>query len=315
MNVVSIIEGVPVSQFSSNRPVRVLRSLAAMMCAAGLLSAGAAAQTPAAGNSVKVGKFTKLASGVVTDITNGDAACYISLKDDQGQMFDESGDFSICEKPKNYVGKRVSLSYEIGQVMSAECEGNPKCKETTTLALVTAMKVIDTKAAAATGAKPVASAVKAAPSLCTEDENVIFACSTGSKFVSVCEAKKATRTTGHLQYRFGKLESTEPLDLTLPEAYVPANKAATGEHMPFSGGAGAFLRFDKGAFSYVVYTGVGRWGPKGETREKAGVVVERSGKLASSLKCKGEVQSELGPEWMEKRAIKLKPNDEFTFPD
>lgn len=302
-------------QFSSYKQLLPVRGLAALLCAAGVLSAGAAAQTPAPGNSVKVGKFVKLASGVVTEITNGDAACYIALKDDKGQLFDEPGDFSLCENPKNFVGKRVSLSYEIGKIMSAECQGDTKCKKTTTVALVTAMKVIDAKGATAAGAKPAAAAAKTPSSLCTEDESVIFACSTGSKFVSVCEAKKATRTTGHLQYRFGKLDSTEPLDLTLPEAYMPANKAATGEHMPFSGGAGAFLRFDKGAFSYVVYTGVGRWGPKGETREKAGVVVERSGKLVSSLKCKGEVQSELGPEWMEKRAIKLKPNDEFTFPD
>ena len=70
-------------------------------------------------------------------------------------------------------------------------------------------------------------------------ENVVFACSTGSKLVSICQAKGATRTSGHMQYRCGKPYSTEPLELTLPEDYVPANKAATGESVPFAGAAGA----------------------------------------------------------------------------
>lgn len=60
---------------------------------------GSAAQTPAPGNTVKVGKFVKLASGVVTGVTYGDAACYITIKDDKGEPSDETGDFSLCEKP------------------------------------------------------------------------------------------------------------------------------------------------------------------------------------------------------------------------
>ncbi len=303
------------SQFSFAKSLRAVRGLTALTCAVSLFSAGAYAQAPAAGNSVKVGKFTKLASGVVTEITNGDAACYISLKDDKGQVFDETGDFSICEKPQSYIGKRVNLTYELGKVMASECGGDPKCKKTTTVALVTALKVVDGKGASAAATSPAAAAAKGQTSFCTSEETVIFACSTGSKMVSVCEAKNATRTRGHLQYRFGKPNSTEPLELMLPEDFVPANKAATGEFMPFAGGAGAWLRFNKGAFSYVVYSGVGRWGPKGESKEKSGVVVERSGKTVASLKCVGAVQSELGPEWMEKRAIKLRPNEEFLFPD
>jgi hypothetical protein len=279
-----------VSQFFFAKDTRVTRGFIALICTASLFSVSAYAQAPAAGNSVKVGKFTKLASGVVTEITNGDAACYISLKDDKGQVFDETGDFSICEKPQSYIGKRVNLTYELGKVMADECGGDPKCKKTTTVALVTALKVVDGKGASAAATSPVAAAAKG-------------------------QAKNATRTRGHLQYRFGKPNSTEPLELMLPEDFVPANKAATGEFMPFAGGAGAWLRFNKGAFSYVVYSGVGRWGPKGESKEKSGVVVERSGKAVASLKCVGAAQSELGPEWMEKRAITLKPNEEFLFPD
>ncbi len=303
------------SQFLFAKDTYVTRGFIGLVCAASFFSVSANAQAPAADNSVKVGKFTKLASGVVTEITNGDAACYISLKDDKGQVFDETGDFSICEKPKSFVGKRVNLTYELGKVMADECGGDPKCKKTTTVALVTALKVVDSKGASAAATSPAATVAKGQTSFCTSEEAVIFACSTGSKLVSVCEAKTATRTRGHLQYRFGKPNSNEPLELMLPEDFVPANKAATGEFMPFAGGAGSWLRFNKGAFSYVVYSGVGRWGPKGESKEKSGVVVERNGKTVASLKCSGSVQSELGPEWMEKRAITLKPNEEFLFPD
>jgi hypothetical protein len=90
------------------------------------------AQTPAASNTVKVGKYAKVATGTVAEINSGDAACYITIKDEKGQIFDESGDFSLCEKPKLYLGKRVTLSYELGSVMSSECGGDPKCKKTTT---------------------------------------------------------------------------------------------------------------------------------------------------------------------------------------
>ncbi len=297
---------------SSARARLIALALMGVVCC-GTYSVSASAQTPAA-STVTVGKFTKKTLGTVTEINSGDVACYISLKDEQGKAFEELADFAICEKPKAYLGKRVSLTYQLDKVMADECQGNPSCKKTKAVALVTSLAVVDAKGTAST---PVAAAAssKAQSSFCTPMETVVFACRTGAKMVSVCASKGATRDKGYLQYRFGKPDSTEALELTWPEGEVVANKAATGENVPFVGGGGSWLRFKKGGYGYVVYSGIGKWGPKGETREKQGVVVERDGKVVANLKCARAPDGELGPEWFDKFAVKPKANEDFAFPD
>lgn len=42
-----------------------------------------------------------------------------------------------------------------------------------------------------------------AASLCEQDEQVVFSCSTGKKVVSLCASKEASKSSGYLQYRFG----------------------------------------------------------------------------------------------------------------
>ncbi len=281
-----------------------------------ILSNLSAAQSPTAANSVSVGKFTKLATGRVVNITNADTACSIELKDEQGKTFYEDGDFSLCEAPKKYLGKQVRLSYKLAKVMAAECGGNVDCKKSTTVALITSLTPIDGKSAPAANANPAvpaASAAAASSSFCTSQEVVVFSCRAGSKMVSVCGSTGATKSSGYLQYRFGK--PSDPLELVLPESRVPANQAATGQNEPFAGGGGSWLRFSNGATSYVVYEGIGRWGPKGETREKAGVAVERGGKLVANVKCSARPQGSMSPDWFEKMAVKVKGNEEFLFPD
>ena len=93
-------------------------------------------------------------------------------------------------------------------------------------------------------------------------------------------------------------------------------KAATGTNVPFAGGGGAWMRFRKGEYAYVAYTGIGKWGPKGETATKAGIVVERGGKAIATLRCKGaDAAGEMGPVWFEKAGVKAGPDEDFDFPD
>jgi hypothetical protein len=246
----------------------------------------ALAQSP---GTVKIGKETKKTAGVITDLQAGDVACYITLKDDQGAEFNEMADFSICEN-QGLIGKRVTLTYKLGNVMADECQGNPDCTKTRTVALVTA-------------ARPVAG--KPAASFCKPSETVVFECRTGAKLVSVCAAR------GTLQYRFGKPEKPE---LKLPDPPSAPSQAATGDTVAFSGGGGAWLRFHKGDYAYVVYTGIGKWGPHGEPHTKDGVAVERAGKLVSNVKCTGKPTSLLGADWYEKVGITSK-GEEFEFPE
>ena len=101
-----------------------------------------------------------------------------------------------------------------------------------------------------------------------------------------------------------------------PAAQMPPPQAASGESVPFAGGGGAWLRVatKSNNIAFTVYTGIGKWGPKGETREKQGLVVERGGKTIAHLKCSNAPISELGPDWFEKAAIQSKDED-FLFPD
>ena len=118
----------------------------------------------------------------------------------------------------------------------------------------------------------------AARTHCTGGETVVFSCVTGAKAVSVCAAGGAQ---GYLQYRFGKLG--EASEISQPEAKVVPARAAAGEGMSFAGGGGAWLRFTRGAYGYVVYTGIGNWGRNGAKKEIEGVVVENNGKQTTNV--------------------------------
>ncbi len=260
--------------------------------------------------TVKVGQATKKTVGTVTATNSGDVACYLTLKDDRGAVFEEMADFEICNQKPQLKGKRVTLTYSLQKVMSDECQGDPACKKTRTVALVSAARIITAGSTTSTDAKPAAQRT----SFCTPAETVVFACRTGAKMASVCASKDAG-PKATLQYRFGKLDGSEPLEQVLPEGgQVAAARAAHGESVPFSGGGGAWLRFAKGQFTYTVYTGIGNWGPKGEKRTKAGLHIEHAGKPLATLKCQEKPISLLGPDWFEK--VGVKPGkEEFDFPD
>lgn len=256
--------------------------------------------------TVKIGQATKKTVGTVTATNSGDVACYLTLKDDRGAVFEEMADFAICDQKPPLKGRRVTLTYALQKVMSDECQGDPACKKTRTVALVSAARIIDARTDSKPAARPT--------SFCTPTETVVFACRTGAKMASVC-ASKDTGPKAYLQYRFGKLDGSEPLEQVLPEGgQVAAARAATGESVPFSGGGGAWLRFRKGQFTYTVYTGIGNWGPKGEKRTKAGLHIEHAGKPLATLKCQEEPISLLGPDWFEKAGVKP-GKEEFDFPD
>jgi hypothetical protein len=270
-------------------------------------------------STVTIDKVTKKTIGTVTALNAGDIACYITLKDDQGVTFKEMADFDICDQKPSVLGKRLQLNYTQTSVMSDACQGDPACKKTKNVVLITKVKVLETKALNMSGATQSAQTAASRTSdkqnsFCTPVEQVVFSCRTGAKLVSICASKDASRTKGYLQYRFGKPDSTEPLEMILPEAQMLPSKAATGDNVPYAGGGASWLRFSKGGYSYTVYSGIGRWGPKGETQEKNGLLVERSGKRVANLKCSNEPVSEIGPDFFDK--FKIQGNgQEFNMPD
>ena len=275
-----------------------------------VLSAALAGWAPSAGaqqvDMVKVGTETKRTTGTIVAMKAGDIACYLTLRDDHGMRFEEMADFEICEQ-RSLLNRRVTLTYAQQKVMSPDCQGDPDCKKTRTVAIVRAARPLLQQAQAAAPAPGASQA-----SFCTSTETVVFSCRTGAKMVSACASTDAGRSKGYLQYRFGK--PGDPLELSLPESQVAPAKAATGNTEAFSGGGGAWLRFAKGAFTYTVYTGIGNWGPRGEKRTKEGLLVERGGKPVANLACTSKPVSLLGPDWFEKVGIASGDQD-FDFPE
>jgi hypothetical protein len=109
------------------------------LCAAAIPSTSTAAD---AATTVKIGSETKRTTGVVTALHNGDVACLVMLKDDKGVEFAEAADFEICSRNPSLLGKRVSLKYQVANVMSASCQGDPDCKKSERIALISEAKIV-----------------------------------------------------------------------------------------------------------------------------------------------------------------------------
>jgi hypothetical protein len=119
----------------------------------------------------------------------------------------------------------------------------------------------------------------AAASLCAPDEPVVFACHVGSKLVSLC---RPPGDRGMLSYRFGRPES---LELSYPEPGRQAGAAFTVKSAPLIGGGETTVAFRRGAYTYTVYSRVGR-GEDGTTPAfEDGVIVARRGKVLSRMRC------------------------------
>lgn len=273
----------------------------------------------AAQDTVSVGNMTKHAFGTPVSFQNGDRGCLIMFEDDRGRPFRELAEFELCPQEKALKGKRLALTYKATRVQSPSCQGDPDCKKSDTVVLVVAVKPTTIGAAPPPPPPPVATNRNAqAPnqaSFCTPAETVVFSCYTNpNKLVSVCASKDAAPNKGYLQYRTGNPDAKTPIDLTLPSAQVPPPQAANGDSLSFSGGGAAWLRVSATKVAFVVYTGIGKWGPRGEIREKAGVAVERDGTQVANLKCTGTPISLLGPDWFTKAGINSGGRD-FDLPE
>ena len=143
------------------------------------------------------------------------------------------------------------------------------------------------------------------PGFCARGEQVVFGCHVGpDRSVALC-GSDGFPEGGMLQYREGA--SGQPPALVWPEDGQPASEAYRSGTLMYSGGGGAFLRFDREDRTYTVYTGIGRgW-------DKAGVVVQAGGDTVEELACDGAVASLIGPELFTRAGI-AKDGQGFEIP-
>ena len=118
-----------------------------------------------------------------------------------------------------------------------------------------------------------------AASLCAPNEPVVFACHVGAKIVSLC---RPAGDRGMLSYRFGGIEH---IDMHYPDPGRQASAAFTVKSAPLIGGGETTVAFQRGAYTYTVYSKVAR-GEDGDMPEfEDGVIVSRRGKVLSRMRC------------------------------
>ena len=121
-------------------------------------------------------------------------------------------------------------------------------------------------------------------SLCSKDEQIAFSCRVGNKLASLCASADLSKTTGYVQYRYGRKDKVE---LVFPESKAHPRAYFRWGVNGYSGGGTDYFRFSNKGYDYVVYSGIGKgWA-------KDGIVVEKNGKRLSSQVCKNDA---LGPD-------------------
>lgn len=81
--------------------------------------------------------------GTVKSLSQGDVACYVDLVDENNQGFSEMADFDICGLESKIKGKKVKLTYTAQNVMADSCQGNPECKDSKTVQLITSVTLMN----------------------------------------------------------------------------------------------------------------------------------------------------------------------------
>jgi hypothetical protein len=170
-------------------------------------------------------------------------------------------------------------------------------------------------AAALVFAGALSGSAEAGSNLCAPDELVVFSCRIGDKAVSVCRSADASSSSGYLQYRFGSLVSGAAPELALPEGRSIPPNSAHGDIDAFAGGGGSWLRFSNGPTTYTVYTGIGKWGPDGAIREKAGIFIARDGQRLARIECNDKPASEVSRDWLDKMGVTSGDSAFFDFSD
>ena len=92
---------------------------------------------------IKVGSELKQTRGRVTDVDRGDNGCYLTIRNEKNNEFIEVGVYPICTQKPPLKGKQVELTYSMETIQAGDCYGDPKCKKTETVPVVTAVKILD----------------------------------------------------------------------------------------------------------------------------------------------------------------------------
>lgn len=122
-------------------PTRFVFSVTLLAAALSMSGASFAQNVaPVPHGMVRVGGELKRSIAVVTEMHNGDRACYVTMKDPAGKEFTELASFDICGM--HIIGKRVTLTYKMEDVIAESCQGNPRCMKKDRVPLIVEAKLM-----------------------------------------------------------------------------------------------------------------------------------------------------------------------------
>ena len=81
--------------------------------------------------------------GTVTQMTNGDLMCYLTIADDKGTEHQVGASFEICEQQATFLNQRVNLFYQTVSVN--DCQSIEPCGRSRQASLVTRMELATTQ--------------------------------------------------------------------------------------------------------------------------------------------------------------------------
>lgn len=113
--------------------------------------------------------------------------------------------------------------------------------------------------------------------LCKSGETVIFQCGAGRRTIALCGSAAGART---VEYRFGTPAKLELVQSSQAGGMVQAD-------VGYSGGGASQVRFNRGGYSYIVYSRMIRTGFKDTNNPAfdAGVVVRKPGARDVKILC------------------------------
>ncbi len=76
------------------------------------------------------------ARGAILSAEQGDIACYLRIRDEAGQVRRWMADFDVCGAAERTIGRVVGLRWTEANVMHPSCQGDPSCRRTQRVVLV-----------------------------------------------------------------------------------------------------------------------------------------------------------------------------------
>lgn len=79
-------------------------------------------------------------SGTLVSAEAGDVACYLRIRDGNGQTRNWMASFEMCEGAEARVGRHFALSWRAGNVLYPSCQGNMDCGRSLRVMLIDGMQ-------------------------------------------------------------------------------------------------------------------------------------------------------------------------------